>query len=148
MKNTETSDSGCWEWRGYIHPKFGYGYMRMNVKKWFAHRLSFHLFVKDISNSKNVIMHSCDNRSCVNPTHLKLGTQAENIKDMIYKNRKPLGEKLSFAKLKEEDVIMIRNVFDHTKENRDRVFQNLANELKVSRATIYKVGFRKNWKHI
>lgn len=73
---------------------------------------------------------------------------AENIKDMIYKNRKPLGEKLSFAKLKEEDVITIRNVFDHTKENRDRVFQNLANELKVSRATIYKVGFRKNWKHI
>lgn len=74
----------CWLWTGCIDA-FGYG--RMNaLGEDRAHRVAYRLFVTDIPKGLHVL-HKCDVRKCVNPTHLFLGTQADNNRDMFSKGR-------------------------------------------------------------
>jgi len=76
----------CWNWgRGLT--AYGYGQMAYKCKRYAPHRLSWE-YANDKKIGKGmVIMHSCDNPSCVNPNHLSMGTQAENVADMIRKGR-------------------------------------------------------------
>lgn len=57
---------------------------------------------------KQVVMHSCDNRRCINPAHLSLGTQSQNIKDCSYKGRAPQFTDRHNAKLTRQDVLDIK----------------------------------------
>lgn len=75
----------CWEWYGAKNSS-GYGEIGSKGKHIKAHRLSYQLHRGDIP-SEMVVMHICDNPSCVNPYHLSVGTQADNIQDMIRKGR-------------------------------------------------------------
>lgn len=76
----------CWIWsRSCI--KQGYGQFYIGRKSIRAHRYSYLIFKGDIENNL-LVCHSCDNPSCVNPSHLWLGTTQENTKDMIKKGRK------------------------------------------------------------
>lgn len=82
-------NSGCWLWTGSLNNK-GYGHTGMGGKSKIASRLSFHAFRCD--PGEFVVMHVCDNPCCVNPDHLRLGSQQENIKDCFSKGRgKPRG---------------------------------------------------------
>lgn len=81
------SPDGCWYWTGSIQTK-GYGCF-MNKT---THRLSYHTFKKQDPVGLNVC-HSCDNRLCVNPDHLWLGTHADNILDKVKKGRQSRGPK-------------------------------------------------------
>lgn len=103
----------CWEWGGKITPS-GYGQVSFNDKSWRAHRLSYFFFNGDIPS---VVMHNCDNRSCVNPAHLSAGTLKMNTQDMITKGRKAnqKGEAHSQSKLTEQDVLDIRNSTESNK---------------------------------
>jgi hypothetical protein len=77
--------SGCWEKQGFRH-KEGYGTMSYRGKGHRAHVLAFKLMRGPVPSGM-VVMHMCDNPPCCNPAHLKLGTRAENNKDMHAKGR-------------------------------------------------------------
>lgn len=82
LTNIPLDKTKCWEWVGALSAD-GYGVSRDNKM---AHRLSYELFVGPIGEL--YVCHSCDNRKCINPGHLWLGTQHANMLDMIEKGRK------------------------------------------------------------
>lgn len=101
---------GCWIWKGNKN-KDGYGVIYLKGKMYLAHRVSL-FFFKQLQ-PKNLVLHKCDNPSCVNPNHLFEGTQLENIKDMVNKNRqtRPIGEKNPNCKLSFEVIKEIKRWF-------------------------------------
>lgn len=150
---------GCWPWIGEKSAS-GYGIIRAsytNGKALRAHRVSWELHYGPIPHGL-FVCHKCDNRPCVRPDHLFLGTAADNARDMaqkgrstlgdrnparIYKERMPRGEGHFMAKLTEDDVRAIRN--RHAAGEKVR---QLADEYHVCRQGIEAIIKRKNWKHV
>ena len=76
---------GCWFWCG-TKLKSGYGHLSIQGKLVRAHRFSWFLHY-GVHPGENVVMHTCDTPLCVNPHHLRLGSQKENLQDMSRKGR-------------------------------------------------------------
>lgn len=104
-------ESGCWIWMGAMRGMRGnqYGHMRFNGKLEGAHRVSWILHKGGISPGMK-ILHRCDVGLCVNPEHLFVGTQSDNMEDMVNKGRHPypVCEVHHRAKLTNEQVRAIR----------------------------------------
>ncbi len=98
----------CWLYTGQPH-KDGYGEFYINDArgKVLAHRFSWELTFG--SPGKWFVLHTCDNPACVNPNHLDLGTQQDNMADKMSKGRHPRGTVVYNAKLTEDDVREIRS---------------------------------------
>ncbi len=110
--------TGCWIWKGNIAVS-GYGTIMFNYVFYRAHRLSY--------KKGLLVCHKCDNRKCVNPKHLFLGTSQDNRTDCIGKGRASWSGK----KLSHTVVMKIRNSEKKTAE--------LAKEFNVGRDTIYRI---------
>lgn len=95
----------CWEWQGCVG-SHGYGAIQINKRKWLTHRYAYYLTTG--KDSTLHILHSCDNRRCVNPAHLREGTNTENVQDAVDRGRTAKGERNGGAKLKEWQVIEIK----------------------------------------
>jgi len=80
----------CWNWQGNKTSE-GYGRVNWNGSLYLAHRLSLYLHdvisFNVLNNGSLVIMHRCDNPACLNPDHLTIATQRENIADRTQKKR-------------------------------------------------------------
>lgn len=98
----------CWLWTGYIRPN-GYGSLKLGKRNFQAHQLSVILDGRAIPPGMDVC-HHCDNRRCVNPAHLYVGTRSQNMADCITRGRhnKPAGEKHPRCKLSDAEVARIR----------------------------------------
>lgn len=136
-------ETKCWIWQRYVFED-GYGGIMINRVFWRAHRYSYTLFNGEIPNGLHVL-HKCDTPLCVNPEHLFVGTEQDNMQDCMSKDRNCKGEDHHAAKLTEEDVINIRKVYK--KGCRINGARPLARRYNVSKPTIEYALF-KGWRHV
>lgn len=141
--NNIKKTSYCWEWQGSMFAN-GYGRFHIFAKAVKAHRWSYMWFKGSIPKNM-LVCHTCDNRKCVNPDHLFLGTQRDNIADMFSKNRqnKATGEKHGRCKLTANQVKQIR---DYAKQGLR--ISIIADHFAISSRTIRNIVSRKSWRHI
>lgn len=85
MAKHQVTWAGCWVWTGFCMAT-GYGEIWAGGKNWRVHRLMYVLEHGEIPEGLNVL-HSCDNPPCFNPAHLRAGTQQENIRESVLKER-------------------------------------------------------------
>lgn len=80
------TECGCWIWTGVIL-RSGYGEIQIGGRKYRAHRIAFDTFVRKLGDDE-IVRHTCDTPPCINPTHLRAGTQGDNMRDMFAKGRR------------------------------------------------------------
>lgn len=128
MKNVKKCDSGCWEWIGAKHAS-GYGGLAKGMwKEAYAHRWCY-IFHKGEIPEKKVVRHLCDNRICVNPEHLEIGNQADNVHDM-YKGGKEGGNR----KLTNTQIEELRKM-----RAEGKLIRELEAAFGITRTTVYKI---------
>lgn len=132
--------NGCWVWTGTKRAG-GYGVIHINKKPIQTHRLSWELYNGPIPKGMIVRHYVCDNPACVNPAHLKLGTRADNTKDMHKKKREARGEALS--NLTEDQILELRNLY-----REGYVLKQLSKKFNLSNSSIALILQGKNWKHV
>lgn len=146
------TDTGgdCWEWRA-ARDASGYGRLQVGRVSALAHRVSWEIANGSLPAGVHVL-HRCDNRGCVNPAHLFLGTNAANVADRVAKRRSggPRGERNTKAKLTAAQIADIRARYvpapaGHPPRGVRRSAALLAAEFGVSRSTIYHIARRWTW---
>lgn len=127
---TNFSPNDCWEFKGWTHPYTGYGYIKLNKKRFFAHRYSFEVHFGPFDYNLHVC-HKCDNRRCVNPNHLFLGTAQDNMTDKVNKKRQMRHESHHKAKLTMVEARIIRQLCKETKLSHTEIgkFFNVKREM-------------------
>lgn len=141
-------NTGCWLWTGKPGAG-GYGVIRFGPKCYKAHRVSWSLHSGlPIPPVEVKVCHKCDTPACVNPNHLWLGSQLDNIADMVAKGRqrgvsRP-GSLSPMSKLTESQVWAIRAVL------REGIFnqRELSRLFSVSPMTINRIANNKLWTHV
>ena len=131
----------CWPWTATRCPG-GYGSFSVNGKKIGSNRVGWELVYGPIPPSINVL-HSCDSPRCCNPLHWFLGTQRDNIVDMLEKHREARGEMNGRAKLTKNDVLIIRK---KASQGVSRI--DLAKVFGLAPDYVGDLINRKSWKHI
>lgn len=135
---------GCWIWSSGLF-RSGYGCAVYKGKSTRAHRLSYEIFVGEIQNELEVC-HSCDNKACVNPFHLNVGTHLENMKQAKDRNRLwwTKGSSKHNAVFTESQVLELRSVFT----NKQGWLSAKASELGVSHNAIRSAIRGETWKYL
>lgn len=128
----------CLEYQGKTE-HMGYIRVRHNGVRMGAHKVMYLLAHGEVPKGL-VVRHTCDNKRCVNPEHLLLGSVKDNTWDAIERGLFPTGEKQGNSKLTEADVIAIRH--SHLSQ------RALANHFGVSQYCIWSILSGKQWRHL
>ena len=133
---------GCWEW-GRGVDKDGYGKLTSNRRSLRAHRVAAFLWLGFDLDSKELVMHRCDNPPCFNPEHLFWGTAGDNMHDAKSKGRHWVlsGEACPWAKVNEATVRAIRARYERGKVG----YGTVGREFGLHRITIKQIITRQNW---
>lgn len=133
----------CWNWTAW-RDRNGYGSFRINAPRKCvkAHRFSYAIANGGIPSGEHLVCHKCDNPSCVNPSHLFLGSPLTNARDMIQKKRnKPhVGVNNPRAKFDVWDIICIR-------ADR-RSYETIAKDYNITAGRVSEIRSRKIWRSI
>lgn len=126
----------CWIWGGTFR-KDGYGAFDFEKVTYGAHRASYEYHNKVTIPNQLLIRHRCHTRACINPAHLRIGTHADNMNDMVISGR-------NHTKLSKDDVLGIRS---------DREVLGLTNtelgvKYGVTKWTISGIINRRSWVHV
>ena len=138
-----SSIDDCWEWQAGRSSR--YGYFFIPPRNQLAHRVSWMFTYGDIPEGM-CVCHKCDNVFCVNPNHLFLGTQTDNMRDMKSKGRerKARGEKAGSSKLTEDQVRLIKEMkFVERRKNRE-----IAQAFGVHQSTVERIVYGRTWTHL
>lgn len=121
-------ENGCWEWNRNLSQS-GYGCMKamgFNIK---AHRLSYEIHKGSIPEGM-FVCHSCDNRKCVNPNHLWIGTNKDNMLDMSIKGRGVKKKNFNCSEASCENIYYSSGYCKLHYSRKKRAFEKLMNEAK------------------
>lgn len=141
-------ESGCWIWLGATNGT-GYGVIGYRGRQILTHRLSL------IANGTSVpdelcVLHRCDVRSCINPNHLFIGTNQDNVDDAVKKGRnyrhpigKYAGELVNTAKVDKSTVLDIRR-----RASNGETKSSIAEDVGIAISSVCRIVNRRTWKHI
>jgi len=157
-KVDKKGENGCWNWMASMREN-GYGQIYKDGKPAKAHRVSYELFVGKIPEGL-CVLHSCDNRKCVNPAHLSVDTQKENLRQMreryrdntakgdnsgsrTHPERRPRGETHCRSKLTNNDIYEVKILYGFGFTHRE-----LGLMYNVAHSSIANILNGKSWNHL
>lgn len=140
----QTEKDDCWNWNDKLF-KNGYGCFRYSRLSKLAHRVSYEI-AYGVAPGNLQVLHRCDNRRCVNPNHLFLGSQQDNMDDMDAKNRRVSlrGVDSPVSKLTESQVVEIRRLFNKCGMSAPEVSKVIG----ISEQNIRSISHFESWKHV
>jgi hypothetical protein len=136
---TVTDPYECWNWSRPGNK--GYGRFTLDGRRLMAHRVAYELLVGPVPEGM-LLLHSCDNRACCNPAHMRPGTNAENMRDMVERGRSASGALNAKTKLSPDDVLYIV-------ANPDRMSgKALAEKFGIAASTVSYIRQGRSWKYL
>lgn len=135
-EKVKVDPGGCWIWLG-AHDKDGYGFIRIDGKNKKAHRISFELSTGIVLTPHIQVLHSCDNTACVNPKHLRVGSNSDNQIDAVVRGRH------HSQKLTVENVVEIRRLCALGLSQ-----AVTAKRFGICESHVYGIAQRLKWRHV
>ena len=136
-------DNACWNWTA-AKTAAGYGVLRMPDKtNQYAHRIAYEWSIGPIPKGC-YLCHHCDNPTCVNPSHMFVGEQIDNMRDAATKGRTTKGERSKQTTLTAEQVLALRAEY----ATGTVLQRELAARYNISRGSVGNIVRRESWKHI
>lgn len=141
----DAPDDGCWVWQRTAN-NHGYGTLTINGRQHYAHRLAYELGFGPIPEGTH-LLHRCDNPRCINPAHLRPGSQSDNMADAVEKGRlippivRMIGVRNGAAKLNDQKVVEIRALLGQKVRQRE-----IASRFQVSQTLISRIALGRLWR--
>ena len=144
MEHRRITPEGCWEWTGPTAGD-GYGYVRLPRPLMLprgipASRLAAELWLAPPASRRLWALHSCDNRLCFNPAHLRWGTPQHNADDRVERERQTRGEGFSHSKLNDD---LVREIRDSSVSGSE-----WARRVGISPTVVNKARRKSTWRHV